>query len=64
MRSDRVNSPARRRDLRVIARRCRVSGSGHRTAVKIRTSAAISDDGRRTDWREIRVIGAARWRIL
>jgi hypothetical protein len=59
-----VNSPARRRELRVIAGRCRVSGSGHRRLSSSGHSTAIPDDGRRVDWREIHVIGARRWRIL
>jgi hypothetical protein len=64
MRSDHVNPPGRRRDLRVIAGRCRVSGSGHRRLSSSGHPPANPDDGRGADWREIRVIGAARWRIL
>jgi len=61
--SDGVNKPARRRDLHVIAARCRVSGSA-RCRVRIRTRGAVLDDDRGVDWREIRVIPAAAWRIL
>ncbi|HMG57687.1 MAG TPA: hypothetical protein VK601_29505 [Kofleriaceae bacterium] len=58
-----MNKPAHRRDLHVIAARCRVSGSA-RHRVRIRTHGAVLDDDRGVDWREIRVILRAVWRIL
>jgi hypothetical protein len=59
-----VNSPAPGRDLRVIAARCRVSGSGHRRCQHPDAARRNPDDDARGDWREIRVILAASWRIL
>jgi hypothetical protein len=63
-----VNSPAPSRDLHVIAARCRVSGSSHQRCQHPDAARRNPDDNRcdvrRGDWREIRVILAASWRIL
>jgi hypothetical protein len=59
-----VNPPERSRDLRVIAERCRVSGTEHRPAGALAATSQFPTTIAMRDSREIHVIARGAWRIL